>query len=139
MMRGQSVYVTALVYAVWGLIFGILISTLVDRAIGRELYPGQYAQVDPATREWFRSQRVPGGERVGQSCCSEADGTTAEEDIRGDHYWIRFQARGIDSGWMQVPDEVVIHEPNRHGAPVVWWFYNNGKPAIRCYAPGSGA
>lgn len=40
--------------------------------------------------------------------------------------------------WMQVPDEVIIREPNRHGAPVVWWMIRDGDVAIRCYAPGGG-
>jgi hypothetical protein len=39
---------------------------------------------------------------------------------------------------------VVIHDPNRHGAPVVWWTRASGTTAatakvrIRCYAPGGG-
>src|ERR1700677_4494611 len=45
---------------------------------------GQWSQSDPATREWFRSQRNP---TTKVPCCSEADGTYAEEDIRGDDYW----------------------------------------------------
>jgi hypothetical protein len=121
--------------------------------LARELYPGQYAQMDPTVRQWFRSQRVPGGARKGGSCCSEADGVYAEEDIRADadgtsHYWVRFEARSRVVDWMKVPDEVVIHDPNRNGAPVVWWganeYYNDGVPPagahiiIFCYAPGAG-
>lgn len=33
----------------------------------------------------------------------------------------------------------VIHEPNRHGAPAVWYRSEDGVPLIRCYAPGGGA
>ena len=116
---------------------------------GRELYPGQYAQYPPEIREWFRSQKSP---RTGISCCSEADGTYAEEEIREGHYWTRFtwrfcfahECQDLDSGWMDVPDDVVIHDPNRHGAPVVWWTRASGTEAatakvrIRCYVPGSG-
>ena len=101
---------------------------------------GQFAQSSPEICQWFRSQTSP---KTGIHCCSEADGTYAEEDIRDGHYWTRFpQSNGE---WMQVPDDVVIKDPNRNGAPVVWWYYDfasgNGQRAvkIRCYAVGSGA
>jgi hypothetical protein len=114
---------------------------------GRELYPGQYAQVDPDVRQWFKDQKSP---KTHISCCSEADGSYAEEEIRDGHYWTRFAWRfafngayqEMHSDWMEVPDDVVIHDPNRHGAPVVWWTWESGmtpdiaKPRIRCYAPG---
>ena len=106
---------------------------------------GQWAQSDPATREWFRSQKNP---TTKVPCCSEADGTYAEEDIRENEYWTRFGYRTWDSSgsayreftseWMRVPPETVIHNPNRHGAPVVWWYFVDGKPGIRCFAPGAG-
>lgn len=114
----------------------------------RELYPGQYAQVDPAQRKWFQDQLVPGGPAKGSSCCNEADGATAEEEIRGDHYWVRFTYKkwdsatstyeDADSDWMEVPDEVIL-DTNHNGAPIVWWWMAGGnKLLIRCYARGSG-
>lgn len=110
-----------------------------SRAQARELFPGQYAQVDPATRYWFRNQKSP---KTGGNCCSEADGVYAEEDIRQGEYWVRFIAKLQDGSevlvdWMPVPGEVVIHDPNRNGAPVVWWYWDQVWQ-IRCYAPGSG-
>lgn len=117
---------------------------LVTLAYPRTLYPGQWAQIAPAEREWFRTQKAPNS---GIPCCSEADGTYAEEDIRDGHYWTRFAWRyspdglkpeqEMHSDWMQVPDDVVIRTPNRHGAPVVWWV-KDSQLRIRCYAPGSG-
>lgn len=105
----------------------------------------EYAELySPAEREWFRSQRNP---QSGISCCSEADGTYAEEDLREGAYWTRFEYKRRDgtnleypvrSEWMKVPPEVVIHDANRHGAPTVWWYYLNGQVGIRCYAPGAG-
>jgi hypothetical protein len=101
---------------------------------------GQYAQVDPKIRQWFRNQLSP---KTGGNCCNEADGVYAEEDIRGEHYWTRFpQSNGE---WMQVPDDVVIKDPNRNGAPVVWWYFERNPVSrerelkIRCYAVGGGA
>lgn len=129
---------------------GLFFTVTPEPSHGRELYPGQYAQVDPETRQWFREQKSP---KSGIPCCSEADGTYAEEDIRDGHYWTRFtwrfcfakECHELDSGWMDVPDDVVIHNPNRYGAPVVWWYRASGtdptsaKVRIRCYAPGGGA
>jgi hypothetical protein len=129
----------------------VIIFTVSDlrSSYGRELYPGQYAQVDPGIRQWFRDQKSP---RTGIPCCNEADGAYAEEEIRDGHYRARFTWRScfarechdIDSGWMDVPDDVVIHDPNRRGAPVVWWYRGSSRDpenptvGIRCYAPGSG-
>jgi hypothetical protein len=107
-------------------------------SMARELTPGQYAQYSPEQRKWFKEQNVPGS---GYPCCSVADGLQAQEDIRNGHYWTRFSIGLFDSGWMQVPDEVVIHGPNKNGFPVVWWFLENGDATmlrIRCYAPGAG-
>jgi len=125
------------------LLITVLVS-IVTPSLARTLYPGQWAQVDPAEREWFRSQTAPNSKIP---CCSEADGTYAEEDIRDGHYWTRFawhySPNGVQpeiemhSDWMEVPDEVVIKDSNRHGAPVVWWV-KDYKLRIRCYAPGAG-
>lgn len=140
---GLTLAIVVLVLA-YVLIPIVVVSMIVKQSHGRELYPGQYAQVDPALRYWFRNQTSP---KNGQNCCSEADGIFAEEDIRKGHYWTRFTARRqdgseMDSGWLQVPDDVVIHDPNRNGAPVAWYFYEYVgelvQLRIRCFAPGGG-
>ncbi len=92
---------------------------------------GQYAQADPAIGKWFRDQKNP---VTGVHCCSEADGEYAEEDIRDGRYWTRWP-RG-DGKWHEVPKAAVINDPNRNGAPVVWWYMENGVTMIRCFAPG---
>lgn len=106
----------------------------------REQYAGQYDNVPPAVREWFKSQRQPGS---GMPCCDISDGTYAEEDIRDGHYWVRFvyvhMRREFQQDWMIVPDNVIIREPNRYGAAVVWYQVSfDGQVSIRCYAPGAG-
>jgi hypothetical protein len=95
---------------------------------------GQYQNAAPEVREWFRSQKSP---KTGGLCCNEADGTYAEEDIRGGIYWTRFDKTA--GKWIAVLSDVVIKDPNRNGAPVAWWYYENGELKIRCYAPGGGA
>ena len=114
-----------------------IIILLMAPAFAREQYPGQFAQVDPKVKDWFQEQRVPGTEK---SCCTIADGTFAEEDIRDGQYWTRFEAFGSVTPWMEVPPETVIHDPNKNGAPVVW-FYRDNEAApvkVRCYSPGAG-
>ena len=110
----------------------------------------QWAQengISDEEKHWFSNQYVPGGPAKGALCCSIADGTYAEEDIRNGHYWARFmykkwdipsqQMVDADSGWMPVPDEVIL-STNHHGAPVVWWQMVGATLTIRCYAIGAG-
>ena len=94
---------------------------------------GQYNNVSAEVRQWFRSQKSP---KTGGLCCNEADGIYAEEQIREGVYWTRFElTRGE---WIRVPPEVVLKGPNINGAPVAWWYFQDGKVQIRCYAPGGG-
>lgn len=53
-------------------------------------------------------------------------------------YWTRCaEGKCPIAQWTPVPDDVVIREPNRNGAPVLWWRWNElGRPLIYCYAPG---
>ncbi len=98
---------------------------------------GKYAQADPALKRWFNDQKIPGS---GASCCSQADGITAEEDIRNGDYWVRFEANGVLLNWMKVPKEAVLNTPNLRGVPVVWWTITDetsgAATVIRCYSPG---
>jgi hypothetical protein len=101
----------------------------------------EYAQLDSGTREWFRAQKNP---TTNVPCCSEADGVSAQEDIRDGRYWTRFVTReGLDSGWMQVPEDAILRSSNRNGAPVAWYAAKSAGAAgpsvlwIRCYATGA--
>lgn len=119
---------------------------LATSALAREQWPGQWASVDPATGEWFRSQRNP---KTNVPCCSEADGAEAQEDVVDGHYRVRFVAtrdtsgapRATDSGWMDVAPEAVLTGPNRNGAPVAWWYWASESGVavlrVRCFAPGA--
>jgi hypothetical protein len=126
----------------------LVLLTVATLAYARELYPGQYAQVDPAISEWFKAQRSPGG----VPCCDDADGTQADEqrDPETGHLQTRFtyfyydyahqvgetanriQAR---TEWMDVPEDVIIRGgQNPTGNPVVWYYVERGGvPKIRCY------
>jgi hypothetical protein len=108
----------------------LLFLLFLSDAFARDL--GQYSQVSPSVRQWFRDQKSP---KTGMICCTEADGSEAQEDIRNGHYWTTWPA--VAPVWYEVPDEVVIRDPNLSGHPVVWVYYEQGELKIRCYAPGT--
>ena len=73
----------------------LLVLVLCVPALARD--NGQYAQVSPELRQWFRSQKSP---KTGGLCCNEADGIYAEEDIRDGRYWTRWGGHS----WQPVPE-----------------------------------
>lgn len=96
-----------------------------------------HASLDPNERDWFGEQKIPGGANQGNSCCSQADGEFAEEDIRNNRYWVRWpSSHGV---WYMVPDEAIIRKPNPHGRAAVWWGGQeyNGSLYIRCFIAGA--
>ena len=104
-----------------------------------ETEKAQYTQEE---LDFFNRQQIPG---TNNRCCSTADGTYAEEEYRPDGLYTRYVARvyredgnyeDIPSGWQKVPPETIVKE--KLGRPVVWWWFKDGKPEIRCYAPGGG-
>jgi hypothetical protein len=107
----------------------LLVLVLCAPALARD--NGQYNNVAPEVRQWFRDQKSP---TTGMVCCDEADGNEAQEEIRDGHYWTTWPA--VAPTWYRVPDEVVIKEPNKVGHPVVWIYFEQGAIKIRCYAPG---
>jgi hypothetical protein len=109
----------------------LLILVLCAPALARD--NGQYSQLSPDIRQWFRDQKNP---KTGMICCSEADGNEAQEDIRDGQYWTTWPA--VSPVWYPVPDDVVIKAPNKIGRPVVWIYYERGVVKIRCFVPGSG-
>src|SRR4029078_5018876 len=105
--------------------FVLAILTVCLPALARD--NGQYENVTPDVRAWFRSQKSP---KTGALCCNEADGLYAEEDIRDGHYWARWSGGNCEP----VPDEVVIHEANptrRTGRLVVYRKRRGQDPLFR--------
>jgi hypothetical protein len=114
----------------------VILTLVLSQAFAKN--DGRWSQLDPVKRDWLRNQIVPGGKHKGGNCCNESDGVDAQEDIRGDKYWVTFTAHGVPIPWTEVPDEAVIRAPNKYGTPVVWFWFENGQAKIKCYAPGSG-
>jgi hypothetical protein len=77
---------------------------------------------------WFKSLHSKGG----AWCCNGDDAEEAEWDTAGGKYRVR-----IDGKWIDVPDEAIVEGPNRVGGARVWSMHQDGKPAVRCFLPGS--
>jgi hypothetical protein len=87
--------------------------------------------VNSPLKPWFDSLRSKGG----GACCSNADGLALSDvdwDTKDGHYRVR-----VDGEWIDVPPDTVITEPNRAGRTMVWPFYLNGRPVVRCFLPGT--
>jgi hypothetical protein len=96
---------------------------------------GQYGNVDPKIRDWFKGVRSPNG----VPCCDIADG----------HYtsWRKSETVGyefdvpIEGEWVPVPPSTIVknaHNPT--GDAIVWYVRQTpGGWYIRCFVLGSGA
>ena len=90
---------------------------------------GRYA--NSPLKSWFESLQSKGG----GPCCADADGLSlsdVEWDTKDGHYRVQLQGE-----WIDVPDDTLIKEPNRAGRTMVWPYYLNGHPVIRCFMPGA--
>ena len=106
---------------------------------------GKWAYLSSDMKEWFKSLRSGSH---GTPCCEEADGEhvadvdwdTQRDGTGGAHYRVF-----LLGAWRDVPDAVVITEPNRFGPAVVWPVYSStgsGKrdvAFIRCFLLGAGS
>jgi hypothetical protein len=109
--------------------FGVLIVALTSSFAFARDPDRRYA--NSTNKEWFHSLATAGGGR----CCDEADGTGVDDidwDLKDGHYRVR-----IEGEWTVVPDNRIVQEPNRIGRAVVWTYYQDGHPVIRCFMRGS--
>lgn len=106
---------------------------------------GQYENVDPNVRAWFKGVRSPHG----VPCCDIGDGHPTQEDWRSDgSYWIPNPAlygpdgqyMGDKTTWIQVPPEAVVNNAgNPTGSAIVWYVPQGpGSIYIRCFVAGGG-
>ena len=93
---------------------------------------GQYEDVSPAIREWFRGLRSP----QGIFCCDEADCRRTEAHL-SDNHW---QARAPDGKWIDIPpDRVITDRFNPVGEPILCatWALSSGSWNVLCFVPGA--
>jgi hypothetical protein len=119
MDRGGTGWIIFILAGVISLVF--LISALVGAARAHD-------HNRPELDGWFRSLHSKGG----AWCCNGDDAEEAEWDTAGGKYRVR-----IDGQWIDVPDEAIVEGPNRVGGARVWSMHQDGKPAVRCFLPGS--
>ena len=84
----------------------------------------------PELNSWF--DKLASGKGL---CCSFADGTAVagpDWDSKDGHYRVR-----LPEGWIDVPDDAVINEPNRDGRTMVWPLRGYLGVSVRCFMPGS--
>ena len=84
----------------------------------------------PGLNDWFK-----GLSAGGVPCCDGSDATRLNDvdwESKDGHYRVRIYGQ-----WVDVPDTAVIKGPNLAGEAMVWPWYMNGKPAVRCFMPGS--
>ena len=95
---------------------------------------GQWNDVDPQTRQWFKSVRNPHG----IPCCDIADGHPTE--------WRPNETGGYDAmiegEWVPVPPQTMIRTTNPTGKAIVWYvpmlrgaLYAGPTYVIRCFVP----
>jgi hypothetical protein len=112
-----------------GAMVGIILGGLV--VLTRAADNGQWNDLPPNVRQWFQSPRI-------QPCCSLADGTRTDWEIKDGGYWVPvpWHPQGREY-WERVPDGVVITDAgNPVGVALIW--YNIGGMSIRCFVPGGG-
>jgi hypothetical protein len=86
----------------------------------------------PEIKAWVTSLK----NGPGVACCATADGWRPKEvewDVSRHGYRVM-----IEGHWVDVPEETVIHGPNKLGHAEVWYYHVNGLPAVRCFLPGEG-
>ena len=92
---------------------------------------GQYDNVPPDIRAWFKSVIAPNG----VPCCDISDGHRTRYDVRGGAYWVPIEVK-----WMQVPERAVIRDRgNPVGEAVVWYVHHRGSIVISCFVPADAA
>ena len=91
---------------------------------------GQYAQVDPETRQWFNSLENKNRAR----CCDDSDGRVVKDaDVKRtvDGYEVF-----VEGKWYPVPPHALLTVPNRMGVPIVWFYKMDGIHIV-CFLPGA--
>jgi hypothetical protein len=92
---------------------------------------GQFDNVPPDIRAWFKSVVSPNG----VPCCDVSDGHRTAYDIRDGAYWVP-----IEGIWTQVPARAVIRDRgNPVGDAVVWYVHHRGAVIISCFVPAAEA
>lgn len=139
--RNQARMLTGAIYAVVAVVAWL--SVIWFPAHARELYAGQFDDVDPATRAWFKGVKS----KNGVPCCDMSDGHPTDFKVdEGGHYFVPIAdvPNGPNPVWILVPPEAVItSQGNPNDRAYVWYVkqgQQDGQPRffIRCFVPVGG-
>lgn len=86
----------------------------------------------PELNGWYESLHSGNG-----PCCDGSDAKSVDDpdwENNSGHYRVK-----INGEWVDVDEKDVVTVPNRAGIAKVWPWYKDGRPAARCFLPGSGA
>ncbi len=109
----------------------LAVSLLIGRpAVARDM--DQHDNVSPEIQAWVTGLKNGSG----VSCCATADGWKPEV-VQWDFDKHGYKVQ-IEGHWVDVPDEAVIHGPNKLGHAEVWYYHLDGVPRVRCFLPGEG-
>jgi hypothetical protein len=113
---------------VFGLTLSVVVVCFIANVTARDL-DGRYA--NSPLKPWF--DHLASGKGL---CCSMADGETVADpdwEAKDGHYRV-----WLDGGWIDVPDDALITEPNLFGRTMVWPVRHEGNSIfIRCFMLGS--
>lgn len=104
----------------------VLLACVCSAAHARD--DGRYANADPRIKAWVEGltskKKVP--------CCATADGKWPEATWKmgRDHYKVFLEGK-----WRDVPYDAIVVAPNLLGKAMVWIYYINGVPTVRCFLP----
>jgi hypothetical protein len=112
----------------------LVVAALCALSLGTAAYAvdrGQFDNVPPDVRAWFKSMKSP----KGVPCCDVSDGHRTDYDMRDGAFWVP-----IEGEWMRVPDDAIIRDAgNPVGEAIVWYVHHRGAIVISCFVPGGGA
>lgn len=113
----------------------VALLTLIGRA--HAVDNGQWGDVDPATRSWFKSVKS----KNGVPCCDISDGhkTQFKTDAEGKFY-VPINTTNSDDPWVPVPPEAIIYDAGNPYEEAVVWYVMQGPGVfyIRCFVPVGG-
>lgn len=118
--------------ATTSIIAPLLVGVMLAPALARD--NGQWAQSDPATKQWFNGLKSQQG-----LCCSFADGFRIDDVDweQTDNPEMPYRVK-IEGEWINVPKFAVIEDNNRVGYAIVWPTKGaDGKIGIRCFIAGA--
>lgn len=90
----------------------------------------------PELNFWYEHLSSKGG----GICCDGKEATHLADvdwESRDGHYRVHVPDVDGNPVWVDVPDDHVIDAPNRDGRTLVWTYFQNGQPVVRCFMPGA--